>query len=89
MSRYDKPTQTATLKASPKIAKYFKAHMKRHFVSEKFVEESADGSVLFTVEYFQPIEILPLVKKWLPDLKVLSPQCLVDELRDDLLTYLD
>ena len=88
MSRYDKPTQTATLKASPKIAKYFQLHTKRHFVSEKFIEECSDGSVIFTIEYSQSIEILPFIKKWLPDMKVLSPQSLEDKLRSELEAYL-
>lgn len=88
MSRYDKPIQIATLKASPKIAKYFQAHMKRHFVSEKFLEKCSDGSIIFSVEYSQSIEILPFIKKWLPDMKVLSPQSLEDKLRSDLEAYL-
>ena len=88
MTLYGKPIQTATLKASPKIAKYFQAHMKRYFVSEKFIEESSDGSVIFTVEYSQPLEILPFIKRWLPDLKIISPQSLEDELCSDLEAYL-
>jgi len=31
---------------------------------------------------------LPLIKKWLPDLKILSPQSLEDVLRQDLQQYL-
>lgn len=88
MSRYDKLPQVVTLKASPKVAKYFKPHMKRHFSSEKFIENCVDGSVIFSVEYSQSIEILPFIKKWLPDLKILSPQSLEEKLRMDLKTYL-
>jgi predicted DNA-binding transcriptional regulator YafY len=88
MSKYNKTTQTAHILASPKVAKYFKPHMKQHFLSEKFVETHKDGSIEFSVKYTQSIEILPFVKRWLPDLKLLSPQSLVDELRVDLKTYL-
>ena len=88
MSRYNKERQTAHILASPKVAKYFKPHMKQHFLSEKFIATHADGSIEFSVEYTQSIEILPFIKKWLPDLKLLSPQSLVDELRGDLTTYL-
>jgi len=88
MSLYGKPTQTATLKASPQISKYFKAHMKSHFVSEKFIEELSDGSIIFSIDYSQPIEILPFIKKWLPDMKILSPQSLEDTLRRELEAYL-
>ena len=88
MSRYNQEKQTAHILASPKVAKYFKPHMKQHFLSEKFIATHDDGSIEFSVEYTQSIEILPFIKKWLPDLKLLSPQSLVDELRADLKTYL-
>jgi predicted DNA-binding transcriptional regulator YafY len=88
MSRYNNPIQTAHILTSPRVAKYFKPHMKQHFLSEKFIKKHSDGSIEFSVEYSQPIEILPFIKKWLPDLKILSPQSLVDELRDDLEAFL-
>ena len=88
MSKYDQPIKIAHLLASPKIAKYFKPHMKQHFLSEKFIKLHDDGSVEFSVEYSQSIEILPFVKKWLPDMKVLSPKSLVDEMLGDLEAYL-
>lgn len=88
MSKYNQEKKTAHILASPKVAKYFKPHMKQHFLSEKFIATHDDGSIEFSVEYTQSIEILPFIKKWLPDLKLLSPQSLVDELRADLKTYL-
>ncbi|CAA6826759.1 MAG: Probable transcription regulator Cj0571 [uncultured Sulfurovum sp.] len=89
MSRFDKPKKIAKLQAFAKVAKYFKPHMKRHFSSEVFIENCADGSVIFSVEYTQSMEILPFVKKWLPNLKILAPQSLEDRLRDDLKAYLN
>jgi len=88
MSRYDKPKEVATLQASPKVAKYFQAHMKRHFNSETFIKKNIDGSVVFSVEYTQSMEILPFVKKWLPDIRILSPKSLEEKLRSDLMAYL-
>jgi len=88
MSLYGKPTQTAILKASSKISKYFKADMKQHFSSEKFIEELSDGSIIFSIDYSQPLEILPFIKRWLPDMKILSPQSLEDTLRSELKAYL-
>jgi len=88
MSRFDKNKKIAKLKASPKIAKYFKADMKRHFHSEEFVEQCEDGSVIFSVGFTQSIEILPFVKKWLPDIKILSPESLEKKLCNDLKSYL-
>lgn len=88
MSLYGVERQEAHILASPKVAKYFQPYMKRHLNSQKFIERYADGSIEFTLEYTQAIEILPFIKKWLPDLKILSPKSLEDDLRKDLEAYL-
>jgi predicted DNA-binding transcriptional regulator YafY len=74
MTRYDTKPKTATIKANPNIAKYFKKGMKKHLPSQKFKSKEADGSIIFTLKYTQPLEILPFIQKWLPDLIVLEPQ---------------
>jgi len=74
MTLYGKEKKTATIKATPLIAKYFKPNMKKFLSSQKFVEELKDGSVIFTVQYTQELEILPFVQKWLPDLVILEPK---------------
>ena len=88
MSKYAEPKEIARIKASPRVAKYFDKGMKRHLKSQTFIKKNSDGSVEFSLEYTQPIEVLPLIKKWLPDLKILSPQSLEDVLRQDLQQYL-
>jgi predicted DNA-binding transcriptional regulator YafY len=88
MSKYAEPKEIARIKASPRVAKYFDKGMKRHLNSEVFIRKNQDGSVEFTVEYTQHIEVLPLIKKWLPDLKILSPQSLENALRANLEVYL-
>ncbi len=72
-SRYALPSQTATLIAAPNIAHYFDKGMKRFFKSQRFVRKEEDGSVVFEIDYTQPMEILPFVRRWLPDLKILQP----------------
>jgi len=78
MTIFDVEPQIATIKATPNIARYFKPDMKKFLSSQEFKEELDDGSIIFTVEYTQELEILPFVQKWLPDLIILEPQ----ELRD-------
>ena len=70
---FDKKKKIAKLKANPNIAKYFKSNMKKFLSSQRFVEERVDGSVIFTLEYTQELEIMPFIQKWLPDLIVLEP----------------
>lgn len=78
MSLYDVKVKKATIKATVKIAKYFQKEMKCFLASQTFVENCEDGSVIFTLEYTQDLEILPLIQKWLPDLIILEPQALKD-----------
>ena len=52
--------------------------MKKFFRSQKFISETKDNGVLFSVEYTQDLEILPFIQKWLPDLEILEPQSLKD-----------
>ena len=74
MTLFDREPQIATIKATPNIARYFKENMKKFLSFQEFVEELSDGSVIFTVQYTQELEILPFVQKWLPDLIILEPK---------------
>lgn len=74
MTLFGVEKQIATLKAMPNIAKYFNEGMKSFFPSQHYLHTEADGSIIFTLEYTQPLEILPLIQKWLPDLVILKPE---------------
>lgn len=78
MTLYGATKKTATIRATPNVAHYFVEGMKPFLLSQKFDRQEEDGSILFTLEYTQPLEILPFIQRWLPDLEVLEPQ----ELRD-------
>ncbi len=74
LTLYGEEKKTALIKATPLIAKYFKEDMKKFLSSQKFIKELEDGSVIFTLEYTQALEILPFIQKWMPDLTILEPQ---------------
>ena len=84
MTLHGTPAMTAKILASRKIARYFEQDMKPFFRSQKFVKKYEDGSIEFSVEYTQPLEILPFVKQWSPDLKILEPTTLVKAYIKDL-----
>ncbi len=84
----DEPFMTARLSASAEVAVYFDEGMKPFFPTQKFVRKHDDGSVEFTVQYTQPLEILPFVKLWLPDIRILEPRSLDEELKKSLENYL-
>jgi len=83
------PFRTARLLADPDVAIYFREGMKPFFPSQKFIQERDDGSVEFTVEYTQPLEILPFVKQWLPSVKILAPVDLQEIMRRDIGRYVE
>jgi predicted DNA-binding transcriptional regulator YafY len=62
MSKCAEPKEIARIKASPRVAKYFDKGMKRHLQSQTFIKKNSDGSVEFSLEYTQPIEVLPFIK---------------------------
>lgn len=79
MTLYGSEVKIATLRASGFIARYFEDGMKKFLSSQKFVDKLDDGSVLFTVEYTQFIEVLPLVQSWMPNITILEPKELKNE----------
>ena len=80
----DKPFKKAVLEASSAVAIYFEKNMKKFFPSQEYIETYPNGSVRFSVEYTQPMEILPFVKQWIPDIKIIEPAELKEMLLSDL-----
>ena len=91
MSLYGVKVKKATIKANPNIAIYFQKDMKKFLPSQTFKKRLKDGSIIFTLNYTQDLEILPLIQKWLPDLIILKPQELKDayikKLNDTILNH--
>jgi len=79
LTLYGVKPQKATLKATPNIARYFQKDMKKFLSTQQFQKQLDDGSIIFTVKYTQPLEILPFIQKWLPDIIILKPKELIDE----------
>jgi hypothetical protein len=89
MSLPSEPFQRAVLKASPKVSIYFRKGMKSFFSSQKLNETMSDGSVIFSIDFTQDMEILPFIKRWLPDIEILEPKSLRDKFKDELKAALD
>ena len=89
MSLPSNTPQRAMLKASPKVAIYFRKGMKSFFPSQRFEKALEDGSVMFSIDFTQDIEILPFIKRWLPDIEILEPKSLRDKFEEDLKIALD
>lgn len=85
MTLHNEPIKKAVCKASPKVAVYFQKDMKPFLNSQRYLKTCDDGSIDFELSYTQPIEILPFIKQWLSDIKILEPSSLVDVLKQDIL----
>ncbi len=85
---YEIKPQKAIIKATPTVAKYFKEGMKKFLDTQKFIKETDDGSVFFSVEFTQEMEILPFVQKWMPDLVVVEPKELADSYKKKIKSIL-
>lgn len=81
LSLYDCPKKIARLQISENISKYFQADMKKFFKSQKIINNSP---LQIEIEYTNSLEILRFVKTWLPDIKILSPQELIKEYKNNL-----
>ena len=84
MTLYGITPKIATIRATPHVAKYFEEGMKPLLSSQKFLKKCDDGSVLFTLEYTQELEVLPSIQRWLPDLVIVEPLELKEAYRKKL-----
>ena len=73
------------LKVSKNIARYFTPNKK--FFSTQSVKELENGEKVVTYRVTQLKEIMPFVKKWLPDIEVIEPARLKDKILEDILEY--
>lgn len=76
--------QIATLSASSEISIYFRESMKPFLASQKYIRTEEDGSIIFTIEYTQELEILPFIKYWQPNITIIAPVGLKENLLKDL-----
>jgi len=75
-----------TLQISKEIAKYFQR--KPISKSQKVESLYEDGSMDVSVEITNDMEIIPLVKYWMPHIKVLAPSSVKETIAKDLENYL-
>ena len=75
------------LKASPEVAGYFK---RRKLIGNQVIEkELADGSLIISAKVSHDNQILPIVRYWIPNLTIISPESLQAELEQGLSAYLE
>lgn len=75
------------LTVAPAAAIYFR---RRKLIAQQVVEkELEDGGLIVSGKFAHPNQILPIVRYWLPNVKVVSPTSWQEELEAGLRAYLD
>ncbi len=82
---YKKPKYRVEILVSSQQAKYFRD--KKWLKSQKILSDDSKG-LLIEYQINNDMEILPLVKKWLPDIEIISPKKLRDRLYRDIDKFL-
>jgi predicted DNA-binding transcriptional regulator YafY len=70
-----------------KKAKYFK--LKKYLLSQNIDKENDDGSLTVSFLVTQEREMEELIKKWIPNVRVISPISLKEKIEDELKKYLN
>lgn len=83
--RYKVPHYQVRLLAKPDIAPYFRH--KKYLKSQQITGTREDGALELSYQINNTMEIIPLIKRWLPDLVVLEPESLREELETILSQY--
>jgi len=82
----DEEPYTVTLQVDSEIAKYFKR--KPISKTQKIESLHEDGSMVISVKITTDMEIIPLVKYWMPYIKVLEPARIDEYIKEDITDYL-
>jgi predicted DNA-binding transcriptional regulator YafY len=84
LTRYGSKKNIAKLMALSNVSQYFEKDMKKFLSSQKYLKTLDDGSVLFSLEYTHDLEILPFIQKWMPNIKILEPNSLIETFKSNI-----
>ena len=83
---FGKNQQEVLVSVRPEVALYFK---QRHLFPEQKIEaEDATGALLIRCQIRHEMQLLPLVRYWMPYIKIIQPTHLQEKLEQDFRQYL-
>lgn len=75
------------LKITRDVAGYFK---RRKLIANQIIEkELEDGGLLISAKVSHPNQILPIVRYWIPHIRIISPEGLQNEMEQEIRRYLE
>ncbi len=85
-TNYEKEKYEVIIEVDKSVKRFFEN--KKFLSSQKIIKNTDDGmTISFSIT--NDMEILPLVKKWIPNLKIISPEKTRQRLKKELSIYLD
>jgi predicted DNA-binding transcriptional regulator YafY len=84
-SLYQKPRYEVVIEVDLLVMRHFKS--KKHLKSQEIIEER-EKSLILRYQISSEMEILPLIKRWIPHIKIISPDSLREKLEEDISSYL-
>jgi predicted DNA-binding transcriptional regulator YafY len=81
-----KERYSVKVKIDKEIARFFEA--KKHLKSQQNLQKNDDGSLIAEFQINNKMEIMPLVKKWLPHIHILEPNGLKEQFDNILTKYI-
>ena len=75
------------LKIDKSIAHFF--NRRQFFPAQKIMDITEEGDLIITAKVSSEKQILPLIKKWIPNIHIITPNSLKKKLQEDLNTYIN
>ena len=75
------------LKIAREIAGYFK---RRKLIANQVIEkELEDGGLILSAKVGHPNQVLPIVRYWIPHIRIISPEGLQKEMEQEMRDYIE
>ena len=81
----DREPVTVKLRIGSAIAKYFKR--KPLSKAQKIIDDQEDGTLIVTLPITHEMEIIPIVKYWMPHIRILEPEWIAERIDRDVREY--
>ena len=86
-SNYKIEPYEVILEVDSSIKRFFK--QKKFLTSQAILEEKENGNLIISYNITNDMEIFPLIRKWLPNIKIISPQSSKDKFIKELVDYIN
>ena len=86
-SNMDKKSYQVKLRVSAHIVRYFEK--KRYLKSQKIIKREENGDILLSYEVCNDMEIIPIVQRWLPYIKVIEPLSIKEKVEENIKKFMN